>query len=188
MSNMSFKPKIVGISTAPFASISEYLKLIESLGFLIIDLNKVAAEILKKEFNISNLEQEEILSNKEKIWATYGKSYLANKAITDWIPWVESHAEVDPGFYDFVIYNIETVEEVKFLRTKYNNKFVQIGVIPSRSERMKRFTNETKQKAENFCRVEDEFSRSNHSNAILMSDFIITTENDFEAIKKLLIS
>ena len=183
---MTVKPKIIGIVAVPFASISDYLKFLDSSGFLNIDLNKVAAEILKEEFSLSNLEEEEISSHKDKIWAIYGKSYLVNKAVTDWIPWVESHAEVNPGFYNFAVSNIETIEEVKYLQSKFSDEFRLVGIITPRIERLERFKDVTKQDTIKYNEIEERVVRTNFCNTLLMADLIVTKENDFETIKKIL--
>jgi len=131
--------KIVGIAAIKCVDYLNYIKILDENKYVTIDLTAVAREILKKEFDLK-LELDQTPPFKEKIWSIYGKSHLAIKALTDWIPWVEIYGELEPNTLNYVISEITTKEEILYLRNKLKDKFTAVSILPPKDIMIPRFT------------------------------------------------
>lgn len=178
------KPKCIGLAKAPYASLEKFIEILEKHNYLVIKLDYVALEIFKEQLKMP-IAEEELYLKKNMIWEIFGKSYLAEKAVLDWMPWVESYAEVEPGRFQYAITDIETPEEVNYLRMKFGDDFKLIAVSPPRSIRLARFKNQMKMSEADFIKLEKEIGNRGLAKVIMQAEIIAVTDDDEKEILKI---
>lgn len=181
---------LIGMRNAGKDICARYLE--KEFGYLVIDLGKIVAEeIRKRKFPLKN---ETFHAMSIELRRKEGLAVVVKRAVEEWIPWMQMNVErgldspVDFSSFKYVFNGIRNIEEVDFLRERYDKDLCAIGIYASpwirflRGQKRQR-TNIDVMDYEEFLKTDREQLRIfGIGNAMIVADLMLLNEGPLEEL------